>query len=896
MRDARRVFGRQPSAYVAGVGEMQEPRGDQGSEREHKPSQTGSSDPLGPRAPAKYPGLPTGTGLGKYRILERIRATHNAVVYKGRDNLLDRLVIIKQMLPPLMDNPVACGLFRREAQFLAAIPREARHIIGIHELIEDPQGLFIVEEYVHGRWLENLIAKRLGDPRFAGRLLKTAAQGLRTLHALNIVHRGLCPGDIIVGDRQTANIVGMATAAHEGDLSPPPIVYPKYAAPELLLGEEYDSRVDLYALGMCVYEYCVGRLALRAHFGKVLNEPAHAIDFWEQWHRDLRCELPDASRLNPQVPTALSLILRGMTAKPVDSRFATIEQVLDAVATQLERPERAATRLTHSREPRPALGGPSQSGRMMLPGPTMSSVPGLPLAPLSRPVFRTTTQSVRPAPSVFPEGEELRSGPVRPAARGTVDSRAIVPQRRLHARPRIHPLPRPIQGEAIPAPKQVEEVHKPRPRMLAWLTVTILFLASAGTGGYLLWYYQAGPGQAHPIERVVAQAVDAYDQGRYEEAEGLFREASQMAASGERFVRLRDKADRWLLMVEARKALAKDDFEGAQLRVREAQKLGAVPAKVAEIQEFIWLKKDARRLMDQGKEAIARGDYAEVELHLAEYAERATAAGLDPAELENRLRQSRQDAGYRAALDRAEQALANGDYDRAMQACAEAEKTMDTMELRTLARRAMDAKRRAELVADGDRAMFDRDYERAAACFEGASEIDVSVELEKKIRLAQAYLLLQAAEQAIERGDLLRAEQDLNSSLWKSPTDEAALRLERMKPAFEAARLGQRADRAVEEGRFEEAEQLYRAALPNLPTPADDRVRMKIERTRCQAAVQRGDQAASRGDWEDALRAYEQGKRCGHNPEVEKAIARMRQKLGAATLPSEPSRADSPSE
>ncbi len=872
---------------------MQEPRGDQGSEREQKPAQTGSSDPLGPRAPAKYPGLPTGTGLGKYRILERIRATHNAVVYKGRDNLLDRLVIIKQMLPTLIDNPVACGLFRREAQFLAAIPREARHIIGIHELIEDQQGLFIVEEYIHGRWLENLIAKRLGDERSAVRLLKTAAQGLRTLHALNIVHRGLCPGDIIVSDRQAANIVGMATAAHEGDLSPPPIIYPKYAAPELLQGEEYDSRVDLYALGMCVYEYCVGRLALHAHFGKVLNEPARAIDFWEQWHRDLGRALPDASRLNPQVPTALSLILRGMTAKPVDSRFATIEQVLDAVATQLERPERAATLLTHSREPRPALGGPSQSGRMMLPGPMMPSVHGVPMAPLSRPVFRTTTQTIRQ--DLPPSGgrEEPRRREVRPAARGAADQRAIVPHPRLHARPQIRPRSRPIQAEVIPTPKDVEEVHRPRPRTLAWVAVTVLFLASVGAGGFLLWYYQLGPGQTHPIERVVAEGVHAYEAGRYEEAEGLLHEASLMAVSGDRFVRLREQAIRWLLMIEARKALAKGDFDGAQIRVREAQKLGAVPAKLAEIQELIWLKKDAHRLMNQGKEAIARGDYAEVELHLAEYAERAKAAGLNPTELEDRLRQSRQDAGYRAALKRAEQALAQGDFDRAMQACAEAEQIMDTMELRALARRAVEAKRRAELVVEGDRAMVDHDYERAAACFERASEIDVTAELEKKVRTAQAYLHLQAAEAALDRGDLLGAEQDLNSSLWKSPTDEAELRLQRMKPAFDAARLAQKADRAVEEGRLEEAERLYQAALPRLPAPADDRVRMKIERTRCLAAVQRGEQAASRGDWDGALHAYEQSQRCGRNPEVEKVIARIRQKLIATTEPSQTGQAGS---
>jgi serine/threonine protein kinase len=74
---------------------------------------------LQPRALSQ--GLPTGTGLGKYRILEPIHRTHNATLYKARDAMLDRLVIVKQMAPELSDNPIACGHFKREAQILARI-------------------------------------------------------------------------------------------------------------------------------------------------------------------------------------------------------------------------------------------------------------------------------------------------------------------------------------------------------------------------------------------------------------------------------------------------------------------------------------------------------------------------------------------------------------------------------------------------------------------------------------------------------------------------------------------------------------------------------------------------------------------------------------------------------
>ena len=59
-----------------------------------------------------------------------------------------------------MTIPVACGNFKREAQFLARVSFDTRFVVNIHELIEDEIGLFIVEEYVDAHWLESLLSKR----------------------------------------------------------------------------------------------------------------------------------------------------------------------------------------------------------------------------------------------------------------------------------------------------------------------------------------------------------------------------------------------------------------------------------------------------------------------------------------------------------------------------------------------------------------------------------------------------------------------------------------------------------------------------------------------------------------------------------------------------------------
>ncbi|MBK8268369.1 MAG: protein kinase [Planctomycetes bacterium] len=144
---------------------------------------------------------------------------------------------------------MACGDFKREAQLLARVPKDARNVIGIHELIGDDQGLFIVEEFVNGDWLETLITKRKVGQADALRLLKYGCLGMRALHSKKIVHRDMQPSSLLISPNGQVRIGNFACAVHEGDHTPPPIIQTKYAAPELQLGMPHDDRVDIYSLG-----------------------------------------------------------------------------------------------------------------------------------------------------------------------------------------------------------------------------------------------------------------------------------------------------------------------------------------------------------------------------------------------------------------------------------------------------------------------------------------------------------------------------------------------------------------------------------------------------------------------------------------------------------------------
>ncbi len=829
-----------------------------------------------------YPGLPTGTGLGKYRILERLWTTHNAVVYKARDATLDRLVTVKQMLPLLIDNPIACGLFKREAQFLARIPKDARQVVNIHELIEDQLGLFIVEEYVAGQWLESLIAKRQADPRAAIRILKTTAQGLRALHSLDLMHRGVHPANIMVGRNHNAKIANLGTAAHESDTTPPATIVPKFSAPELLQEARYDNRVDIYSLGMAIYEFCVGRIALHQFFGRQVEDPASAIGFWSRWHCDFDARLPDACELNPLVPPVLAAILRRMTAKSLNDRYVSIQEVLDAVSKCFEGgTERGEPQqfLPGSGPRRAGLQGDSFQGFPLASRTTGSLLPAsTPPPPATvRGTSRLTVLTVRgPVPQTLPPSEV--------AVPVVVESRlaarpAAGPARRRH-RGSLRPPPRPVQAETIPAPRLVEELHKQRhPRFAAWLVTSVFFFVAALAGASALWYYHLRVAAKHPLEQLVAEAMSAYDAADYETARAKLAQAVEMPGPHAKVSQHRGKAASWLRMAQARIAFSRDDFDGALRLAREAEKLGVSPSDVDALRQLCWNRKDAYRLEEEGKKALEDGRLDEAELALDEYRQKAQDAGLDPSPLETRFHESRADQRYADALRLARESLANGNFDRAFMAVAEAERSKATTETRKLRQQIADTKERADWIVRGEEAMADQNYADAALAFEKANQVEATVEVERKARTAAAMVLYEKAQAAIESGDLLAAEQHLRSSVWRYPTFSARNRLEVMSVAFEAAATVKQADEEMERGNYAEAVRLYGEAIPRLPAPADASAKVKLVKARQQVAVQRGDQAFQQGRWEAALNAYEEARSLGSNGEILKKIEAAKAKL-----------------
>ncbi len=274
-------------------------------------------------------GLPIGSKLGKYELLERVGAGGESIVYRAHDPFLDRFVAIKQIAPHLAKDETYRERFREIARRLARLRCE--EVIVIHELIEDERGVFVVMEYVEGHTIASTLANQSDpvEPKAVLQILWRVAAGLAEVHRAGIVHRDIKPGNIIIGQGLRVKITDFGVAAPAG--VPASVRYgtARYMAPDLMSASQVDARADIYSLGVVAYEMLLGRAKFNETFADVVRDTSPQVerDRWMKWHLDPDKIAPPLHEINPGVPEALSRIVGKMLAKDPEDRFRNVEEL-----------------------------------------------------------------------------------------------------------------------------------------------------------------------------------------------------------------------------------------------------------------------------------------------------------------------------------------------------------------------------------------------------------------------------------------------------------------------------------------------------------------------------------------------------------------------------------------
>lgn len=252
--------------------------------------------------------LPTIGHVGRYALKYCIGEGGLGTVYAAHDPLLSRLIAIKtmQVSLPEADREQFNALFMNEAKAAGSLNHP--HIVTLYDAGTGGQGAYIAMELLRGKDLRQLLA--IGwrpTPSQAALIVRRVADALSYAHHKGVIHRDIKPANIFMVGRTQPRVLdfGIARIRQVGSEASNDGLSrfgdfvggsPYYMAPEQIRREPVDRRVDVYALGVILYELLAGR---RAFGGNDLEEIQHGV---------LTKTPRLAHEVNPEVPRVLAEI------------------------------------------------------------------------------------------------------------------------------------------------------------------------------------------------------------------------------------------------------------------------------------------------------------------------------------------------------------------------------------------------------------------------------------------------------------------------------------------------------------------------------------------------------------------------------------------------------------
>ncbi len=283
------------------------------------PLSVGDFRPAAARQPFAGPGR-----IGRYLVNGMLGRGGMGVVYRGRDEALDRDVAIKVIHDRFSGTENVLRRFAAEARAVAQL--SSPHIVQVFEFDPLAAPPFLAMELVRGPSLQEFVRRRgraaVGTVADCGR---QALAGLAAAHAAGIVHRDVKPGNILRAPDGTYKLTdfGLARSLEQGQsltASGSVIGTLHYMAPEVAAGEEATAASDLYSLGVTLYEMLAGTTPFSD------DSPLKLL-------RRIAAEAPTPIEAHRgDVPPAFAAWLAKLLARAPGDRFSSAAAALAALA------------------------------------------------------------------------------------------------------------------------------------------------------------------------------------------------------------------------------------------------------------------------------------------------------------------------------------------------------------------------------------------------------------------------------------------------------------------------------------------------------------------------------------------------------------------------------------
>lgn len=283
-------------------------------------------------------------GNARYMPTGRLASGGMAEVWRGTAQFGDghlSPIAIKRVLPALASNT----LYRKMLEDEARLGMLLRHhnIVRVFDAREVRGSFILIMELVDGPSLRELMSqlrerKLAPSVRSAVHIARELAEALAYAHEaidewgrdLCIVHRDVSPHNVLVGSDGSVKLMDFGLANSSSNLAEREagMIGGKfgYLSPELILQQEATHLLDIFALGVVLWECLTGKRLFQG------------TDDGETVRNVARCEVPPASSLNPQVPAELDMVLEGLLARDPRARYQNSRELiadLDYVMEQL---------------------------------------------------------------------------------------------------------------------------------------------------------------------------------------------------------------------------------------------------------------------------------------------------------------------------------------------------------------------------------------------------------------------------------------------------------------------------------------------------------------------------------------------------------------------------------
>ncbi|MGV8885056.1 MAG: Stk1 family PASTA domain-containing Ser/Thr kinase [Microbacteriaceae bacterium] len=256
---------------------------------------------------------------GRYQVRSRIARGGMATVYLATDLRLERRVAIKIMHGHLADDEAFKERFIQEARSAARLAHP--NVVNVFDQGQDSDMAYLVMEYLPGITLRDLLTehKTLTSEQTLD-ILEAVLSGLAAAHKSGIVHRDLKPENVLLADDGRIKIgdFGLARAASANTATGAALLGTiAYLSPELVTRGVADTRSDIYAVGIMMYEMLAGEQPFKGEQPMQIAYQ-HAND-----------SVPTPSTKNPRVPAELDELVLWATAREPDQRPRDAKAMLE---------------------------------------------------------------------------------------------------------------------------------------------------------------------------------------------------------------------------------------------------------------------------------------------------------------------------------------------------------------------------------------------------------------------------------------------------------------------------------------------------------------------------------------------------------------------------------------